>query len=140
MSETHDGITFNGDPQKMKTSANNTAACQGELEVRLSALAGVQDELHAAVVSKGAGDAIYNALGNAHTAGKSLSQTLQEIISTLGDFSVKADAQDTDAGSQIARAGNDGVSGGSTWSGSNAAVSGINTSAGNFKVDTNSWA
>ncbi|NKY87247.1 hypothetical protein [Nocardia veterana] len=140
MSETHNGITFNGDPHKMQTTANNTHGCHVELEARLSALANLQDELHAAVVSQGAGSAIYNALGNAHTKGKALSSTLQEIVTTLSDFGVNAQVTDDDIRNQINRAAAEGGLSDGTWSGSEAALKGIDTNAGNFKVDTSTWA
>ncbi|MFE9575215.1 hypothetical protein ACFYO1_02420 [Nocardia sp. NPDC006044] len=129
-------ITFTGDAHQMQNSANQTAACCGELESHLKSLSFVQDELHAAVVSQGAGNAIYNTLGNAHTSGLSLAGTLQQIIDALNVAGVQVDAQDMEGAAHVnAVLGADGHVDGGTWANSAAAVSGFDTS----KVDVSSW-
>lgn len=120
-------ITYTGDPARLQSSADNTAACLGELESHLKALTNVQDELHAAVVSSGAGSAIYNSLGNAWQSGKSLAGTLQEIVTELKNTGVQVHSQDLEGAGRInAALGADGGVDAGTWSTSSAA-----------KIDTN---
>ncbi|PWV66960.1 hypothetical protein [Nocardia neocaledoniensis] len=122
-------ITFTGDPQAMQGCANSTASCLSELEGHLRGIIGVQGGLQTAVVSQGTGAAINTKLGDAHRAGTTLGGTLQEIITALGDFGVKADTQDLEGGARInSVAGADGQ-----FDGGSAA--GVSTS----KVDTTSW-
>ncbi|NNH73232.1 hypothetical protein HLB23_25810 [Nocardia uniformis] len=129
-------ITYTGDPAALQSSANNTAACLGELESHLKALAATQDELHTAVVSQGAGNAIYNTLGNAHVRGLSLAGTLQQIVDGLSDTGVKVDLEDLEGAARVnAAMGDDGVvdggAGASSWTSAGTAV--------DSKVDTATW-
>ncbi|MFB8005975.1 hypothetical protein [Nocardia sp. NPDC056000] len=111
---------YTGEPEKLHQVGVSTEGCHLELEGYLSALTNVQDELHAAVVSKGAGSAIYVALGDAHQKGKSLSSTLNEIVTELRSTGVKIESSDLDGASMMnsAAVAHDGGGG---WSGSSAA-------------------
>ncbi|MEV0032737.1 hypothetical protein [Nocardia sp. NPDC050793] len=120
-------IEYNGDPERLRGSANNTAACLGELESHLKALFMVQDDLHDAVQSKGTGVAIYNSLGDAHSKGKILAGTLQEIIDELNNTGVQVELQDLEGAGRVnAALGNDHAVDAGSWSESSAAK--INTS------------
>jgi hypothetical protein len=94
-------ITYTGDPSRVQTAANNTAACHGELETQLRSLAHHQEWLQAAVQSQHTGTAIYNALGNAWTQGKALSGTLQNITDALSQSGVNVDVQDLEGAAKL---------------------------------------
>lgn len=109
-------IVFNGDPEVLRGTANHTAACLGELESHLKALMGVQDELYAAVVSRGTGSAIYRTLGEAHHSGTVLAGTLQQIVDELSQTGVSVDAQDLEGAGRVnALLGDDGEVDAGTW-------------------------
>jgi len=93
-------------------------ACQGELEGYLRSWMGLRDEFAVAVQSDGTGRAIQTTMDSAHTAGVKLATTLQEIIDTLKDTSVKIDTQDLEGAAQM----------------NQALALGMNST-----VDTNSW-
>lgn len=117
------------DPDQVKTSAANTAACLGELEGHLNGMSNAQDEMQVAVKGQ-TGAAIYKTMGEAYSKGKALAGTLNEIVVALKEHGVKIDASDLDAAGQVAAAqGGDGsVDSGSGWSNSSES-----------KLDTKSW-
>ncbi|WP_306355961.1 MULTISPECIES: hypothetical protein [unclassified Nocardia] len=127
---------FDAEPEVLTNNATHAAACLGELEGNLKTLASSQDELHTAVVSAGAGQAIYNTLGNAHAAGVKLAGTLQQIIDALTDSGGKIEMADLDAQARVyAAAGADGILDGGTAAGTWT----VADTAVNSKVDTNTW-
>ncbi|GAB2693877.1 hypothetical protein [Nocardia thraciensis] len=125
-----------GEPDELKGSAQQTSDRLDELERQLKSLVGVQDELRAAVVSKGAGDAIYTTVGNAHERGKALAGTLSKIITDLNQAGVKVEADDLQGAQQILRS----EAAGENWTGGQGSWSdGQMQDAAKFKVDTSSW-
>ncbi|WP_280265227.1 hypothetical protein [Nocardia wallacei] len=132
-----------GEPDELRGSAKTTGDRLDVLEGLLKNLTGVQDELRAAVVSKGAGDAIYNTVGNAHERGKSLAGTLAKIISDLNQAGVKVESDDLAGAQQILKAealeAQPGYQAGEDWTGGRGSWSDGAMSQTNTKVDTNSW-
>ncbi|MFE4459536.1 hypothetical protein ACFROC_19450 [Nocardia tengchongensis] len=107
---------FQVEVSQLNSTVNNTAGCLGELDNHLKALAWVQDELHAAVVSQHTGQAIYQTLGDAHQKGKSLGGALQQLIDTLKLAGASMDASDLDsAGKVLAGQVADGGADSSQW-------------------------
>ncbi|MEV6280161.1 hypothetical protein [Nocardia sp. NPDC051832] len=105
------------DEVRLQNTANNTAACLGELESHLKALSFVQDELRVAVVSQGAGHAIYNALGQAHAAGRPLATVLQHLSDQLKKTGYSVNIEDLEGAAKVnAALGGDGVVDAGGWS------------------------
>ncbi|MFQ6331539.1 hypothetical protein ACLMAL_36205 [Nocardia sp. CWNU-33] len=115
--ETLDVTRYTGDPQELINKANSTADVHGSLEKHLGLLAFTQDELYTAIVSAGAGKAVYNVLGEAHRKGKALSATLASIIQQLKKQGVEVDASDLEGAAKMQRLmGGDGIDQGGAWS------------------------
>lgn len=119
-------------PEQVQASANNTAACLGELESHLSGMSNAQDEMYAAVKGQ-TGAAIYKSMGEAYSKGKNLAAKLQEIMEALKETGVKVDASDLDASSQVVAKGLNGEFDG------NSADGGGWTSNQQSNIDLKSW-
>lgn len=126
---------FDAEPELLNATATRAAGCLGQLEGNLKTLSSVQDELHAAVVSKGAGNAIYNTLGNAYQSGVKLGGSLQGISEALSESGAVIQATDDEVQASIIAAGADGVLDvgevGGSW--------GSAATPESAKVDTNTW-
>ncbi|WP_327148000.1 hypothetical protein [Nocardia sp. NBC_01329] len=105
------------DPEVLIPAAKSALGLQGNHEGYLKSMLAVQDELAAYVQSPGAGNQIAQAMNSAHTAGKQLSQLLQEIIETLQDTGIKIDVSDMENAAQLQNANAWGLDGTSSVSG-----------------------
>ncbi|WP_433202618.1 hypothetical protein ACQP1G_12590 [Nocardia sp. CA-107356] len=88
----------------MKNTAVKAMACQGELEGYLRSWMGLRDEFASAVHGSQTGTQIQTTMDSAHTAGVNLARTLQDIIDTLKDTSVKVEATDLQNAAHLQRA------------------------------------
>ncbi|NUS44490.1 MAG: hypothetical protein HOQ24_12475 [Mycobacteriaceae bacterium] len=95
---------LNADPATIQAAAKKAMGLQGEHEGYMKATLGIKDELEAYVKSPGAGQAIANAMFDAHTAGSKLAQTLQTVINVLSDAGTSIDTHDMELAAQVNRA------------------------------------
>lgn len=96
--------TYNGEPAVLQETAKNAMACQGELEGYLRSWMGLRDEFASAVKGSQTGLAIQTTMDNAHTSGRKLAETLQQIIDTLKDTGVRIDATDLESAARVQQA------------------------------------
>lgn len=68
--------------QAIKNVEKNTYGCLGQLETGLNRLSGSQDEL-AVAIKGGTGMAVQRALTDCYSKGKTLANTLENIVQTL---------------------------------------------------------
>jgi uncharacterized protein YukE len=92
-----------------------------------------QDELFAAVKGD-TGRAIYQTMSQAHSSGKSLAATLQEIVDALTDSGVKIDAHDVASAAEYKQFGADNVDSASAGMASDSVAKSVGG-----KADLNSW-
>jgi len=119
-------VPYKGTPTELIQTAKNAMVNQGELEGYLRSWMSLRDDFAAFVKDSHTAASIQTTMDSAHTSGKKLAQTLQDILELLRDTGVKIDATDLENKARVDRSSVTGLSGVQTGT--------------NSSVDTASWA